>query len=146
MPYMRGQVPPVGERARAALGVLDSLSLDSFFRPQDPRSPEAESRWRTTEFLSGTCFLLCDTEGQALLSKDYPGLSVLDRFLERYERLDPVSDPELLRAAGFLHLYHPEFRSRARAEPVLRRYLAIVRVGPEADGVSRLLEAIRRGE
>ena len=50
-PYTRGQVPPVGERARSGVRLLDSLTLESFFRPQDPRGPEAESRWRTTQVL-----------------------------------------------------------------------------------------------
>ena len=143
VPYLRGQVPSAGERARAAVDLLDSLSLDGFFRPQDPLGPEAESRWRTTQPLASVCFLLCDSDGQALRRADHPGLRVLAAFLERYQRMDPVPDPELLRAAGFLYVYHPEFRDRARAEQALGRYLALAPAGPEADGAARLLEAIR---
>ena len=76
---------------------------------------------------------------------EYPGFAVLDAFLERYTRLESVPDPELLRAAGFLYVYHPGFRDRARAEHALGRFLAQVPAGPESDGVARLLEAIRRG-
>lgn len=146
VPYLRGQVPPVGERVRAAVGLLDSLALDSFFRPQDPRGPEAESRWRTTQFLSTVCFLLCDSAGQALRPADHTGLGVLARFLERYIELRVVPDPELLRAAGFLYVYHPGLRDRPRAGRALARFLALVPVGPESDGVSRLLEAIGRAD
>jgi hypothetical protein len=145
VPYTRGQVPPTGERARAAVRRLESLALGSYFRPQDPRGPEAESRWRTTQLLASVCFLLCDSEGQGLRRAEHPGLGVLDGFLQRYERAEAVADAELLRAAGFLHVYHPEFRDRARAESALARYLASVPAGPESDGVARLLEAIRAG-
>ena len=144
-PHPRGQVPPVGDRVRAAVRLLASLRLDSYFRPQDMRGPEAESRARTTRLISSVCFLLCDEAGQALRRAEHPGLSALDRFLERYERMDPAPDPELLRAAGFLHVYHPDFRSRSRAESALERYRAQVPAGPESEGAARLLEAIRRG-
>jgi hypothetical protein len=146
VPYLRGLVPPTGERVRAAVHVLAGLALDGYFRPQDPRGPEAESRWRTTQLLASVSFLLCDAEGQTLRRAEYPGLVALGNFLERYTRMDPVPDPELLRAAGFLYVYHPEFRNRPRAEEALGRYLAMVPAGPEAVGVSQLLEAIRRGE
>lgn len=145
VPYVRGQVPPVGERARAAVRLLEAFRLESFFRRQDPRGPEAESRWRTTQLLAGVCFLLCDAEGQALRRAEFPGLVTLAAFLDRYAGLADVPDPELLRAAGFLHVYHPEFRDPARAVRALERYLALVPTGPEADGVARLLAEIRRG-
>jgi hypothetical protein len=146
VPHLRGQVPPAGDRARAAARLLGSLTLDGYFRPQDPRGPEAEGRLRTTQLLAGVCFLLCDSEGQALRRAEYPGLATLATFLERYTRTNPVADPELLRAAGFLYVYHPEFRNRSRAEQALGHYLAVAPAGPEADGASQLLEAIRRGQ
>lgn len=146
VPYLRGTVPPAGARAEAAARLLSSLALESYFRPQDPRGPEAESRGRTTQLLAGTCFLLCDAEGQKLSRAAYPGLVTLGEFLERYTRMNPIPDPELLRAAGFLYVYHPEFRDRGRAEQALGRYLALAPVGPEADGAQRLLDALREGK
>ncbi len=146
VPQPRGEAPPSGAHVRAAARLLESLRLDSFFRGQDPRGPEVESRPLITRFLSNVCFLLCGPEGREVRRAEYPGLGVLAVFLERFERLDPMVDPELLRAAGFLHVYHPDFRDRALAVKALGRYLATDPGGPEAVGASRLLEVLRRGE
>ncbi|HKQ57127.1 MAG TPA: hypothetical protein VJY35_04600, partial [Candidatus Eisenbacteria bacterium] len=143
VPLPRGAAPPPGERARAAVRLLETLALDSFFRRQDPLGPEAESRWRTTQFVASVCFLLCETDGQTITSAEFPGLRVLAGFLDRYESWTPSPDAELLRAAGFLHVYHPEFRSPARAARALEGYLASGATGAEADGAARLLDAIR---
>ena len=143
LPTPIGHEPSVEERTRSSLVVLARFRLDSFFRKQDPTSADAEARWRITRMISRLSLLLCEPAAQSITRADAPGLITLGAFLDRYDTLEPLDDPEVLRASGMLHVFNPEFRDAARAVSDLSRYLAVAPPGARAEGARRLLDAVQ---
>ncbi|MBI3539644.1 MAG: hypothetical protein HY076_05175, partial [Candidatus Eisenbacteria bacterium] len=144
VPYRIGRSPAAERRARDGLAVLAECRLDSYFRRQDPTGAEADARWRVSRMVSRLCLELCDASAAPIRRADTPGLATLGAFLDRYVALDHVDDPEVLRASGMLHAFHPEFRDAARAASDLSRYLAVAPPGAAADGARRLLADLER--
>ncbi len=133
----KGSAPDLAAQADTALSVLAACRLDAYFRPYDPWSLEAESRWRFPELVSRTALLLCQPGTGGLTPANRPGFARLLEFVERH-RASP-DDPELLRAGGLLYALHPAVRDTAKARSDLTRYLASAPAGPGAEEARRVL-------
>lgn len=135
--------PEVAAEAAATLAVLDSVTLEPYFRAWDPSSFEAAERWRFAAVAARAALLCCRPEAAAAVRAHPRGHARLLEFAARFEALEPTPDPECLRAAAFLRVHDPAFRDLAKARANLERYLATGGRAARDDEARALLERVR---